>query len=405
MGKITINIFRISAIITATLISGGSSPITAKGLYWSETSLNPTEKDYKIEHGSGRESFTETLTGLIPNSKYYIRSFATNSFGTAISSLTESFTTLPDKPIVLTSFILDFTKTTTVLGGNDIYQGLSAVTERGVYWGLSPDPEISGNKLQIGSGMGTFSTNLTGISPGTTYYVKAYAVNNYGIALGSQYSFNSGQSLDRPIVTDIDNNIYHFITIGNQTWLAENLQVTRYNDGSVIPLVTDSIKWLGLTTPGYCWYKNDASTYQKTYGALYNWYVVNAGKLCPEGWHVPTKSEWTLLTTYLGGEEKAGAKLKEAGAVHWTILSGGFTNISDSEATNETGFTALPGGSRFKGTFILVGENGYWWSSTEFPYLPLAFGVELWLNDGNRFHLGPDRAMQNGFSVRCLKDN
>lgn len=110
-------------------------------------------------------------------------------------------------------------------------------------------------------------------------------------------------------VTDIDGNVYNTVEIGTQQWMAENLKVTS-NEGTAIPLVTDGIGWNNLTTPGYCWYNNDNTTYGDVYGALYNWYGVNAGNFCPVGWHVPTDAEWTVLNDYLGGSSVAGGKLK-----------------------------------------------------------------------------------------------
>ncbi|MBN2519548.1 MAG: T9SS type A sorting domain-containing protein [Bacteroidales bacterium] len=158
-------------------------------------------------------------------------------------------------------------------------------------------------------------------------------------------------------VTDKDSNVYNTITIGTQVWLKENLKVTKYNDGTAIPLVTDSIAWSDLTTPGYCWYNNDKANYQNPYGALYNWITVNTGKLCPTGWHVPSDAEWTTLITYLGGDSVAGGKLKETGTAHW--------NFPNTGATNETDFTAVAGGYRHgNGTFDNLGHDGYFYSST-----------------------------------------
>ena len=118
--------------------------------------------------------------------------------------------------------------------------------------------------------------------------------------------------------------------------MAENLRTTKYNDGTPIPQVTDAAAWSNLMTPGYCWYNNDAAKYKETYGALYNWYTVNIGNLCPSGWHVPADTEWMVLTAHLGGEKISGGKLKETGTLHW--------DKPNLRATNETGFTALPGG-------------------------------------------------------------
>jgi uncharacterized protein (TIGR02145 family) len=196
-------------------------------------------------------------------------------------------------------------------------------------------------------------------------------------------------------IIDEDGNVYTSLTIGSQVWMIENLKTTKFNDNTTIPYVTDSTDWSNLTTPGYCWYANDASTYKATYGALYNWYAVNTGKLCPTGWHVPTDTEWTTLTTYLGGESIAGGKLKETVSTHWRIPNAG--------ATNESGFTALPGGHRdINGTFSVIGDDGYWWSVTEYGSTG-----KVWYRNMNYNYAGVVRVSnnkKNGHSVRCLKD-
>jgi uncharacterized protein (TIGR02145 family) len=196
------------------------------------------------------------------------------------------------------------------------------------------------------------------------------------------------------LVSDIDGNTYKTITIGTQTWMAENLRVGSYKDGTAIPLVTDNTAWGNLTTPGYCWYNNDEAIYKATYGALYNWYTVNTGTLCPTGWHVPTDDEWTTLTAYLGGESTAGGKLKETGTAHWISPNTG--------ATNETGFTALPGGYRYStGTYFNIGIYGTFWSSTGYSATDAWFRYMLYSNSIVK------RDSDNkdyGFSVRCLRD-
>ena len=195
-------------------------------------------------------------------------------------------------------------------------------------------------------------------------------------------------------VKDIDGNIYNTVTIGTQVWLAENLKTTRYNDGTAIPLVTDNTAWGNLTTSGYCWYNNDEATYGDTYGALYNWYTIEAGNLCPAGWHVPTDNEWKTLTNYLDGETLAGGKLKETGTTHWSS--------PNTDATNETGFTALPGGSRDNiGDFYYIGFSGYWWTAS-----PLG-GAYAWprfmtYNSGSVDKFPNNK--KKGFSVRCVEN-
>jgi uncharacterized protein (TIGR02145 family) len=199
-------------------------------------------------------------------------------------------------------------------------------------------------------------------------------------------------------VTDIDGNVYHIVTIGTQAWVVENLKTTRYNDGTSIPLVTDDDAWASLTTPGYCWYNNDASMFKNTYGALYNWYTVNTGKLAPPGWHVPTDAEWTTLITYLGGVDAAGAKLKSTG----TIPAGTGLWRSPNYATNESGFTAVPAGTcDYDGLFSQLSSSGYWWSASEND----APNAWFWYMFYDHSYTGSNYGYKTlGFSVRCIRD-
>ncbi len=192
--------------------------------------------------------------------------------------------------------------------------------------------------------------------------------------------------------TDFDNNNYATVKIGNQIWMAENLKTTHYKNGAAIPNITDNATWAGLITGARCYYNNDSTIYASTYGALYNCYTVNTSNLCPTGWHVPTDAEWTTLTTYLGGESQAGGKLKAT--TLW--------NSPNAGATNETGFTALPGGCHyFTGTYSNIGNYGYWWSSTVYGtsgawsrYMGYSYSDAIRGNDFKTY----------GFSVRCLRD-
>ncbi len=173
--------------------------------------------------------------------------------------------------------------------------------------GIDPDPKH-------------FHSTLTGLNSGTTYYVRAFATNSEGTAYGNEISFTTPECIDQPCL-DIDGNIYKTVQIGTQTWMAENLKTTRYNDGSPIILGNGGpagyTKWFDLQEGAYCWYDNDAKTYKDAYGAIYNWHAVGTGKLCPTGWHVPTYSEWTTLITFLGGEEEAFNEKTEILMIYW----------------------------------------------------------------------------------------
>ncbi len=157
---------------------------------------------------------------------------------------------------------------------------------------------------------------------------------------------------------DADNNNYSVVQIGTQLWMAENLKTTRYLNGEDIPEITVNSSWGNLTTGAYCWYNNDSAMYGSRYGALYNWYSINDNRnIAPYGWHVPTDAEWTELTTFLGGTETAGGKVKETCSTLWQNPNTG--------ATNATGFTALPNGYRFlDGSFDENGNWSVWWTSS-----------------------------------------
>jgi uncharacterized protein (TIGR02145 family) len=198
---------------------------------------------------------------------------------------------------------------------------------------------------------------------------------------------------DRGTVTDKDGNTYNTIKIGNLIWMTENLKTTRFNDGTPISVVTDKTKWSQLSTPACCWYNND-TTFKKKYGVLYNGYALFTGKLCPSGWHVSTDSDWSDLINNSGGQNIAGGRLKDAGTAQWESPNTG--------ATNETGFSALPGGSRFKnGMFITINRLGYWWSPKENnTYSCWYRGIYHKDNYVSRNFTDSS----SGFSVRCVKD-
>lgn len=245
------------------------------------------------------------------------------------------------------------------------------------------------------------SAYATGLRAMTLYHFRIKAVNSSGTTFGKDTTFTTaGKGGNKIIfnpdlvygsVSDNDGNTYKTIQIGTQTWMAENLKTTKYNDGSAIPLVSDGPAWAVLSTPGLCWYTNDTVSY----GAMYNWYTVNTGKLCPLGWHVPSDIEWNILTTGQGGERIAANRLKETGITHWQSPNTG--------ATNESGYSALPGGFRNSdSSFTSLKKDGYWWSSTESSSAHAYYRV-LFYDSGNAEKDDSDK--RDGFSVRCLKNN
>jgi uncharacterized protein (TIGR02145 family) len=243
----------------------------------------------------------------------------------------------------------------------------------------------------------TSPINVTGLTNGTAYTFTVVATN----AVGSSVSSSSSTAVTPMVcptstITDIDGNIYNTVFIDNQCWMSENLKTSRYRNGALIPIVTDNAAWVSLTTGGRSWYNNDSTTYENPYGNLYNWYAVSDNRgLCPNGWHVPTDGEWATLTSYLGGESVAGGKMKSTGTTYW--------NSPNTSATNESGFSVLPGGYRANddGSFYIIRNIAFFWSATEFDN-GFAWNSKLYYNTSN---LGRDINRKSvGSSVRCLRD-
>jgi uncharacterized protein (TIGR02145 family) len=245
-----------------------------------------------------------------------------------------------------------------------------------------------------GPSLTNIDATLSGLIPETTYHYRVKAICSSGSFYGQDLTF---KTFNAQTVSDIDGNIYNTVTIGTQVWMVENLKTTKYRNGDPIPNVTDDIQWSNLTTDAYCNYDNDISNVT-TYGRLYNWYAVNDSRnIAPTGWHVATDVEWTTLTDYLGGASVAGSKLKEFGTTHW--------ESPNADATNESGFTALPGGDRsFNGPFNYMTVMGFWrcWGDS---VLGSAWGRSMVRGfDNVDKYNDQDYEASGGCSVRCVRD-
>ena len=311
-------------------------------------------------------------------------------------------------PVLTTTEVIAVTQTTATSGGVITSDGGFTVTERGVCWSTSQSPTIADNKTTDGTGAGEFSSILSGLSPNTTYYVRAYATNSSGTGYGSAMSFTTQEGSSGGTFTDTrDGKVYQTVVIGTQEWMAENLAYLP----SVVSPGTGS-----NTTSYYYVYGYDGASVSAakstanytTYGVLYNWpAAMNSSAsssanpsgvqgVCPTGWHLPSDAEWTELTDYLGGVSVAGGKLKETGTTHWASPNTG--------ATNETGFTALPGGRRLvDGTFFFIGSYGFWWSAIEYDSDDAWYRYMLY-NYSNVGRSSYNYGKEVGFSVRCVRD-
>ncbi|MBN1199069.1 MAG: hypothetical protein JXA23_06940 [Bacteroidales bacterium] len=302
----------------------------------------------------------------------------------------------PTIPVVTIDPLTEVTTTSARGGGLILSDGGAEVVARGICYNTQPLPTVSDSTVPAGSGSGTFSVTLTGLTPNTRYYVRTYATNEtgtgYSDALILQTMFGT--------VTDSDGNSYQTVRIGDQEWMAENLKVTRFRNGAAIPNRTDYSQWAQLNTGAYCWYANDYEMFGQYYGALYNSYTLTDPRgLCPDGWRIPTIGDWDTLVNQLGGLAVAGGKLKSALTGLYQLPCWIPPNYM---GTNESGFSAFPGGVRsyMEGIFIGEGSNGYWWSAT-----PDSTGINvigLVTNSAAVFHVLFNPT--SGASVRCVKD-
>ena len=210
-------------------------------------------------------------------------------------------------------------------------------------------------------------------------------------------STTQNQVVARPTVPLQDGEV----RIGTQVWMTKNLNVSRYRNGDPIPQVTNQTQWDNLTTGAWCYYNNNPAN-GTIYGKLYNWYAVNDPRgLAPQGWHVPSDTEWTILTNFLGGLDMAGGKLKAIG----TLEGGtGLWGVPNVEGTNTSGFTGLPGGFRYYNgpiSFYLISTAGYWWSSSEYE---ISNAWSRYVDTNTSYTFEEHYGKLTGFSVRCVKN-
>jgi uncharacterized protein (TIGR02145 family) len=392
-------IYAISAYSGGLIISDGSLPITSKGVCWN-TSPNPIAvKDFMTVDTGGENIFRSILNDLIPDTKYYIRAYATNKYKTSYGNEI-SFTTRDGKINITTNPLCCATIASIQAGGTVNDDGGSVIMSRGICWSAAPDPGIDDSTILWGKGMGVFSCTIPDLMLNKRYYCRAFATNAFDTSYGNELSFVL------PFFQDIrDNRIYKWVEIGDQIWMAENLAFLS----AVSPPSIESWDSPVCYVYGY----NDISVGDainednyKVYGVLYNWpAAMNGGVssdlnpsgvqgICPDGWHLPSDAEWNELIDFLGGTAAAGGKLKETGFAHWSS--------PNAAASNSSGFTALPGGFRSgDGTFSEIGLSGWWWSATNFD------GGNAWRQsigssggDIRSWH----NNLRDGYNIRCVKD-
>ena len=299
-------------------------------------------------------------------------------------------------PTVTTTEITEITINSAISGGEITADGGDDIIEKGVCWNTTTVPTIADSKTSNGKGGGSFTSNLTGLQPGAVYAVRAYATNSAGTAYGEEFSFYTK-------IADIDGNQYTVVNIGTQIWMSENLKTTKYNDNTLIPNVTGNAAWASQTTGAYCWYNNDMEFNKPIYGALYNWFAVNNGKLCPAGWHVATDAEYNAMELGLGMAQAQLDVWGWRGTDQGTKMKNSTGWSAGQTGNNASGFAAIPGGYRFyqDGSFYYQNILSYWWTATELD------ATRAWYRrlDGDNakvYKAGGEK--QAGKYVRCVKN-
>jgi len=380
-----INITQTSATSGGNVTSDGGSSVTSRGVCW-DTASNPTTSNSHTSNGSGIGEFISYLNGLTCGTTYYTRAYAINGAGTAYGNEL-TFTTDPGLPTVTTSNITNIGLNSVTSGGNVTSDGGENVTSRGICWGTSPNPTISGNHTSNGSGLGTFVSNVTGLTTNTLYYIRAYATNSVGTVYGEELGFTTllNPCAGTPTVT-YEGHVYNTVQIGTQCWLRENLNVGVKIDGNSNQTDNSVIEK---------WCYNNLESNCDAYGALYQWneimqYVNTpaAQGICPPGWHIPTNSEYATLEIYASSESD---KLRETGTAHWD---------SENGATNDFNFTAVGAGHRTSGFDLLKNILNLWTSDEQSVN-------EAWhydLNNSVNPIISGYSLKESGFSVRCIKN-
>lgn len=387
-----------SALVGGEVTADGGEALTETGIYWSsEPNAEETGTRLSIENTAG--IFSATLENLSPFTSYYIKAFALNAAGESLGE-EQSFTT-SGPATVNTLEATSKRYKSMVLSGEISENGGNEVTESGFYYGTSPNSASSGTRVPVESETASFNSTLSDLIPGSTYYYTAFAVNGAGESTGEEMSYKLPEVEEGTLNDPRDQKVYSTVKIGEQVWMSENLKATVFNDGAEILQISDSADWNHNTGPAYCWYEDDPQW--KENGALYTWYTINTGKLCPAGWHVPSDTEWRQLEYYLGMEEEVSATdgyrgTNEGGMLKTTEL----WNAPNTGATDELLFSVEPSGRRgYRGEFAHLYTATFFWSNE------IGVGNEplvrvLWNESGQISRTTSYK--NNGYSVRCLQD-
>lgn len=392
------------AVGGGNVISEGGSEITERGLCWGQ-SPNPTKADYSATSPGGIGEFNVEMTNLLPNTEYFVRAYAINSIDIAYGD-DAVFSTLPEpvEPSVVTYEVTLIEYTGATCGGSITSDGGAPVIAKGLCWSTSPNPTVAGPSLEYGAGSDPFTMEISDLDHNTEYYVRAYATNSAGkTGYGNQVTFATLFLCGSQLVDPRDGKTYFTVSIGEQCWMAENLNVGSQIASTELQTDNGSIeKYCYENNPDYC----------TTYGGMYSWdemmqytLIESSQGVCPDGWHIPSDLEWKIMeraigmtveesdgTSWRGDDE--GGKLKTGGTSFW--------NPPNEGATNSTLFSALPSGMVWNdGSSSGIGDFAVFWTST--PILETQAWYRYLHTDEARIYR-VDGFRPNTTTVRCIKD-
>ncbi len=383
-----------SALAKGIIHDEGDSPVFSKGFCLATDSLFPNLSSFCYEVLGDDNPFEALLEDLEPETMYHLRAYAVNEIDSAFGK-TQSFETLRGIPEVRTLHAENVETNSALLGGEILNSGASGIINRGVcYSQENTNPDFNDSCVNYEEESQVFQILLEDLELATQYYFSAFAENEHGHHFGHSLSFITKHET----IVDIEGNVYRIHTIGEQTWMIDNLKVTKFSNGDPIPLREDDYYWTESTAiaePAYSWYNNDES-YSDPYGALYNFHVASDERnVCPSGWKVMSRDELITFIVDLGGHQYGG-DLKTTG----TIENGdGLWYAPNTNATNSTGFSAIPGGIRNTGTGWM-GKIGFFWTSTGGGNHARA--MDLHYND---YQVGIAVVSPHyGASIRCVKE-
>jgi len=386
--------------VAPTNLSGSTDTSFKTTLTWVDNSTN--EDGFKIERklqnenysiiGTTSKDVTKFVdTGLSENTTYFYRVYSYNSKGNSLTYSNEASvkTIVLPRPNIVISYT-SFTHNKAIIESNIWDVSKNIVIDKGIVWSSNMNPTVADKKISYGAGYSVIKALLSNLSKNTAYNVRVYATYSFGTFYSNNLSFTT---------------LNETVKIGNQEWMTSNLDVSTYTDGTPIPQVTDLSRLETMTTGAWC-YLNDDSLYGHKYGKLYNWYAVMGihdevskffeparKKLAPQGYHIPSYSEFGILVDGLGGLIDAAPKMK-------------VNYIWPTKGNNSSGFSALPGGNRSQPIIgqNIGGELAWWWSSTEYDSNNASYMHIADLPNVKRVTMGPFNSKYFFQSVRCIKD-